>query len=250
MHGIYPKWFNGIDLGRLGLITDKMAGIHDLAAPVDSRVWLPGRDIPSDIPVRRDLVSFSIPCVLAAPSHDELIEKLALLKSYTSPDLGFRELIMPDYPGRRFMAHSLGFSISIDELPYYLRWVRWDWRLERYPWTEDAMQRTVDITGLDGTVDNSGTMEVPARFTCTCNAALGSLSLSVGGETFTYDAALANTDVLVVDTDLGDVRLNDAVSWGPVTKTSLFPQLTPGPNTITKSTDDYDLTVAFRRRWL
>lgn len=249
MTDIADKWFNGVNLGAYGLVTGGLKGPHDSAGEEVARTWIAGRDVPSDVAIRRELVPVRIKCTLAKDTHEELVKTLDDLRAFMSPRLGFVPLMVPDRPGERTFAKSKGFAVNIDSLPYYQTVVEWDWALERFPWWEDETERTVPIAGASGTITNTGTLPAIPVYTCSVGATLSSgLSFTVDGVTFDYDGALVNTDVLVVYTDLPDVYKNGTRDFANVNAAAEFPTLAVGDNAVTKSSTSFTLSTAFRRR--
>lgn len=249
MTDIADKWFDGVNLGAYGLATSAVSGVHDSADEEVARTWIAGRDVPSDVAIRRELVPVRFRCALSKDTHEELVQALDELRDLMSPRLGFVALMVPDRPGERTFAKSKGFAVKIDALPYYQTAVEWDWTLERYPWWEDETERTVSIAGASGTITNTGTLPAYPVYTCTVGGSLASgLSFVVDGVTFDYNGALVNTDVLVVYTDMPDVTKNGTRDFANVNAAAEFPTLAVGDNAVTKSSTSFTLSTAFRRR--
>jgi hypothetical protein len=151
------------------------------------------------------------------------------------PGLGWCELRLPtECPGLRTLAHSLGFALDIDSIPYVQRAVEFSWSLERLPWWEDETLRTVAIAGTSGSVNNTGGLTTPAIYTCTATATLAAgLSFTVGAETFIYSGARVSTHVLVVGTAAPRaVTLNHRIRYVslPLSSPCFLPALTPSPS--------------------
>mgnify|MGYP001126524046 CR=1 FL=1 len=240
--------FNGIDLSTYGLVTPKVTGVHDLSPQDRARAWIPGRDLPADVALRRQLVTMSLGCVLYSPSgHAGLVSLLQVLKRLTSPELGFVSLGITDRPSQRTFARSLGFSIGIDQLPFDTDVVEFEWRLERYPyWEDDSETEAVDPTSIN----NSGDLPAFPVYTCDALADLiGGLYFEVGSKRFTWEDDLNNGDTLVVETDLPTVTLNGETNFAGVASDSEFPELVVGTNAVTKSSEDFTLTVSYRKRY-
>lgn len=247
---IASKYFHGVDLGAYGLVTSRVSGHQSLAGQEVARAWTPGRSVPNDVVVRRSLEKIAYHCVVAEDTHDELVAALRTLRGYMSPELGWGALIVPDRPGMRTMARSLGFELDIDSLPYLVTVAEWEWRLERYPWWEDEGAQSVTIAGTNGKVYNTGQLETHPTYTCTVSDTLATgLTFSVGGEEFVYTGALVNADVLVIETDLPDVKLNGSRDFGNTSSAAAFPTLAVGSNAVIKSSADFSLAVSFRRRY-
>jgi len=249
---IKEKWFGAVELGFLGLVTPGVTDLHGLPSDEVARTFVAGSSVPHDVVVRTALGKVTFECVVSEDSHDLLCAKLRTLRGHMLPGLGWQWLKVPaSHPGLRTLAHSLGFAVPIDSLPYSTAWVKFDWAVERLPWWEDENERTVTIAGLSGSVDNSGGLETPAVYTCTVTGALaGGLSFGVGSETWQYDGALEVNDVLVVQVSRPrEVTLNGTRCFGNVNTGSDYPWLQPGTNTITKSSGDYTLAVTWRRRF-
>lgn len=244
------KWFDGHDLGLCGLVVSEISGVHDLPDAEIARTFIGGRDHPSDVQVRNKLVEMRLKCVVAKDTHDELVTALKTLRGLMSPALEWCEFRLPsDRSGERTFARSKGFGISIDSIPFDQNAVEWTWGLERYPWWEDLATRTATIAAATGTIYNTGLLDAYPIYTCTAGAAFASgLTFSVGGVTFSYTGAIGNGQVLVVYTDLPDVTLQGTRDFANTSSSAEFPLLSPGANAVVKSSANFTLAAAFRRR--
>lgn len=250
MTDIREKWFGGVDLGYLGLVTPGVSGLHSLPDDEIVRTWVDGSSDPSDVVVRTSLIPVRFSCIVDGGTHEALCAKLRTLRGHMRPSLGWVELRVPsEHPGLRTFARSQGFPVEIDALPYLQTAVEFTWSLERRHWWEDASPTTVTIAGLTGEVTNSGTEPAPALYTCTVSGALAGLSFAVGEETFQYSSGLVPGDVLMVRVSQPrDVTRNGTRDFAGVEPGSRYPLLRPGTNAIVKSSADYSLAVSFRRR--
>ncbi|MBN1632291.1 MAG: phage tail family protein [Thermoleophilia bacterium] len=248
MTDIAEKWFNGVDLGYYGLVTPKVSGLDSPAKEEMARTWVPGRSNPNDVPVRCELEDVVFGCVVVEDTPEELCRKLGVLRGLMSSRLGWCELKVPARRlGLRTFARSLGFPVSIDSLPYDRCDVEFDWKLERYGWWEDENPRTLTDPA---SINNTGDLDAYPTYTCTVTDTLADgLYFQVGSDVFTYEGALANEDVLVVETDLPNVLLNGTRDFGNTASAAQFPALSPGANAVTKSSTDFTLGVSFRRRF-
>ena len=145
---IREKWFGGVDLGYLGLVTPGVSGLHSLPDDEIVRTWVDGSSDPSDVVVRTSLVPVKFSCVVDGDTHEALCAKLSTLRGHMRPSLGWVELRVPsEQPGLRTFARSQGFPVEIDALPYLQTAVDFTWSLERRHWWEDASPRDVTRNG-------------------------------------------------------------------------------------------------------
>lgn len=132
-------------------------------------------------------------------------------------------------------------EVAVDRSPYF------DGTMPGCTWT--GTPDASISTRAAGSVNNTGKLDAYPTYTCTVTDTLASgLTFTVGGVTFTYTGALVATDVLEVMTDLPDVEKNGTRDFANTGSAAEFPTLSPGSNTVTKSSPDFTLDVAFRRR--
>jgi hypothetical protein len=139
------KHFNEVELGALGLVVAQASGVLDSPDMETSDVFIPGRDWPAQVDLYRKPVPMTLHCVVAGTDHADLVGKLQTLRNYTDAGLGFVDLKLANRPNERTIARSRGWDLSIDHMPFGQRVVEFDWRLERYPWWEDATENTAII---------------------------------------------------------------------------------------------------------
>jgi hypothetical protein len=237
--------FNGIGLSPY-LVTPGVSGVHDMPPAVVSRQFIPGSSLPSDTIQRRDLPTLNFNCVVVGDDHDDLVSTLKTLKPLISPELGWCTFWIKDRPLERTWAFSRGLPIKIDQLPYLTDVVEFQWSLDRYPWWEDIALTTATDPA---SITNSGDLETWPIYTCTViNAMAGGLHFHVGSLAFTYSGDLDPADVLVIDAEAMTCKLNGTLDMANVLSTTDFPSLAVGVNTISKSSADYTLAVAYRER--
>lgn len=244
---VATKYFNGVELGAVGLVTPRVSGVFSMAGEDIARSLVPGLDMPSDVDVRGSLVRMRWGCVVSDTTHSALVAKLATLKGYLSPRLGWKVLTVQNRTGQQTMARCLGLPIDLDVLPYLVNVVEFDLEWDRLPYWEDA---TVQTATNPGSVANTGQLPTFPTYTCTVAATLSSgLWFTVGGQTFVYTGALANTDVLVVESGLKDVTLNGARAFAGTSAAAEFPRLHVGVNAVERSTTNFSLKIDYRRRY-
>jgi len=253
MSEIAEKWFRGYELGAYGLVTQGVGGTHSSGEVEVAETVVPGRDVPSITLVRTRVVPMAFACVVADETHEGLVCKLDAIKAILDPKLLFQEWRIEDRPTLRTFARVLSIPIDIDALPYITTVAQFRLTMERYPWWEDAEPQTLTLTGatLSGTASNSGTKTAYPIYTATVTAPLASgLTITVGGQVFTYTGALVASDVLVVttDDDLPDVALNGVRDFTNTAPDAAYPVLAVGDTTITKSSASFNLDVSWRRR--
>lgn len=245
--------FNGVDLSSYGLVTPGVAGVHDLPAMEVSRTTIPGRDYPDETDQRLSMRTLVFSCVVVGDDHADLVSDLAVLKGHLSPTLGYRALTITDLADKRIMARSQGFPVRIDAIPYWAEAVEFTLKFAAYPWWEDASEQCDTVTAISDTVTNGGDLPCYPTYTCTVTAALaGGLYFEISGERFTYEGALANTDVLIIYADPAapDVTLNGSRDFANVADDAEFPPLLVGPNTVALSSTNFSLKVDRRERYL
>lgn len=245
---IVPKYFHGVDLGSYGLVTHAVRGVHDLAPAVLDRQFVPGSDLPSDTVTRRGLVEMVFSCVVAGSDHADLVAKLDALKPLMDFELGWGFFTPPDRPTQRTLARTQkGFEINLDAIPYQRRDAQFDWPLDRAGWWEDLEATTVTDPA---SITNSGQLPCWPVYVCTVTAALGSgLEFTLSGKTFSYGGALTLDDVLVVTPEAMTAALNGAEVMADVPDDTDWPELVTGANTVSKSSEDFTLEIAYRRRY-
>jgi len=246
MTELAEKWFNGTDLGRYGLCTSAVSGVHDSGPGVIARQYVAGSDTPTDTILRADLVAMVFNCAVYGDDHADLIRKLKVLKPLMSHRLGWCEFRIEDRPGERTLAASKGFPVKIDSIPYLQTMVEFTWQLERLGFWEDAeAQVATDPTSIN----NTGDMACYPIFTCTAINAMGSgLHFHVGSSMWTYATALAPADVLLINTEAMTCHKNGTLDMAGVDDDAVFPELAVGANTISKSSADFTLGASWRRK--
>jgi len=107
------------------------------------------------------------------------------------------------------------------------------------------LQSSVTLTGA-GTATNVGTTSTPVEITITASGATATnltITNTTRSEAMVISTALANTDVLVIDTRLHSVKLNGVERRDYLSSTSKWIYLSPGANTITLANNS-NCTVA------
>lgn len=244
---------NGVDLSTYGLVTPGVSGVHDLPAMEVSHTVIPGRDYPDETDQRLSMRRLVFACAVVGDDHADLVTKLAALKGYLSPTLGYCALTITDLTAKRIMARSQGFPVRMDAIPYWAESVEFSLEFSAYPWWEDATDQADLIASSPGTVDNGGDLVCYPTYTCTLSAVLaGGLYFEIQGKRFTYEGALAATDVLVVTTDPAapDVTLNGTRDFANTADDAEYPELVTGTNTVVLSSASFTLNVSRRERYL
>ncbi len=246
MTDLASKWFNGEDLGRYGLATPKMRGVFGAAGEKNVRVFTPGSDVPSDLPLYGDLVEMVWSSVVAADTHDELVGKLKALQRLLNPRLGWCEVRVPNRPAERTLAKCLAWPVNFDSLPFGTRVAEFDLRFERLPYWEDLEP----IISTASTVYNTGDLEAYPVYTVTFAGAVSGFWFDVGGATHTHLGSRVPGDTVVVTSGhLADVETNGTRDFAHTHADSSFPPLAVGANVITTSSADVLVSVSFRRRF-
>lgn len=101
------------------------------------------------------------------------------------------------------------------------------------------LQTSTTLSGA-GTATNAGTCTTPVEITITATGATSTsltITNSTRSESMVISTALANADVLVIDTRNHSVKLNGVERRDYLSSTSSWIYLNPGANTITKSND-------------
>lgn len=244
--------FGGIELANYGLVTPGIQGTHDLAGVVMAQTFVPGYALPGESVIRDDLISLRVPCVVYSDvSHADLVTKLQLLRTYLSPRRGWQTLTVTDVADKRTLARSKGFPVNIDQLPYLQTMVEFTLEFIRAPWWEDSTPQTDTITSSPDSVSNTGDLVCWPVYTATViDTAAGGIAFTVGGQTWTWSAALAIADVLVVTTELPDCTKGGTRNLAGVATASIYPGLGVGANAITLSDDTkFSLGMSWRRRY-
>lgn len=242
--------FDGTSLGNYGLVTPRIAGVHDLAAAAINRQFIAGCLAPTDTLQRvADLVKMTFGCVVySETSHTDLVEKLQNLKALANPSKGWRFLEIEDRLNQRTLALPGAFPVDIDAVPYAQTAVEFNWQWERLGYWEDAAATTKTNPTQ---IDNLGDIATYPIYTCTVAETLGTgLTFTVGALTFEYTGALVATDVLVVDAEAMTCTKNGAVAMANVDADSEFPELVVGTSTVSKSSADFSLAITYRQRYL
>lgn len=242
---VAAKYFNDVELGVYGLVTPSVSGIFDLAGEEVARTFIPGRDMPNDVDVRGSLVPVKWHCVVAGDDHDDLVSKLADLRTLLSPRLGWCPLSVENRADQRTFARCHGLPVSLDILPYQIRVVEFDLTFDRVAYWEDD---TLTEVANPESINNDGDLVAYPVYTCTAMQTLSGLSFAVGGQTFTYQGGLVENDVLTVTTELPDVTLNTYRDFESTHPDSTFPVLNIGVNAVTK-VGAFSLVVSYRRRY-
>lgn len=240
--------FDGVDLAsEYGLVTPGVAGVHTLAGAEITRVFVPGSALPSDRLLRRGLVQMRFQCVVVGTSHDNLVTKLRRLKAAVSPEKGWCSFTITDLSGLRTFARCDGLDIRLDQLPYLDVVAQFELVFTRYPWWED--ETAMEVTNPTSIL-NSGDLPTFPVYTCTLSAGMpDGLSFTVDSKTFTYASALEAGDALVVDSEAMTVELNGSSALSGTDADTEFPELVTGTNAVSRSSEDFDLTVSYRRRY-
>jgi hypothetical protein len=247
--------FGSVDLSLYGLITPGVAGVHDLPGVEVAETYCPGSDAPDVRTVRRATRTLQYRCVVySETSHADLVDKLQTLKGYLSPALGFRQLESVDMPGLRTSARCLGFPINIASIPYLQQLVEFTLQFRcAVPWWEDKVAQTATIASDDtsGSITNTGTVHTWPVYTCTVGASplAGGLTFAVQGRIYTYSAALAAADVLVVDAEACTTELNGAADMAGTADDCEYPELVTGANALAAKTAGFALKIDYRRRY-
>lgn len=242
---VAAKYFNDVELGTYGLVTPSVSGIFDLAQEELARTFIPGNPMPNDVDVRTSLVQVRWKCVVSGTDHDELVSKLANLRTLLSPRLGWCPLAVENRADQRTWARCQGLPIAIDTLPYQMRVVEFDLIFDRVGYWED--DTVTEVADPESITYDGGLVTYPI-YACTALQALSSMSLQVGTQIFTYQGNMAQNDVLTITTELPDVVLNNLRAFADTHQDSIFPVLNIGVNEITK-TGNYSLVVSYRRRY-
>jgi len=232
------------------LVTPGVRGPLDLPGREIQQLYLPGQDIPVESVGRLVARPLSFNVVVAGTDHADLLSKLASLKAWVHPDLGYKVLTVVDRTAQQIMARGRGWNIDIEQLPYYMRVAQFDLVFDRYPYWEDVTPVTANPVTNPMAV--GGDVPCYPLWTCTVGATLASgLSFTVNGETFEYEGALTSSDVLTVDADpqAPTPKLNGVLDWANTATDADFPALIVGSNVITKSSANFVLRADYRRRY-
>lgn len=139
------KHFNEVELGALGLVVAQATGVFDSPDMETSDLFIPGRDWPCQVDLYRKPVPMTMHCVVSGTDHADLVSTLQTLRNDMDTGLGYVELKLANRPGERIFARSRGWDLSIDHMPFGQRVVEFDWKLDRYPWWEDATENMAVI---------------------------------------------------------------------------------------------------------
>jgi hypothetical protein len=239
--------WQAIDLFSLGLITRGVSGVHDLIPPVTTRQFVAGSALPYDHRLREhDIGQMTFDCAVGGDDHADLVAKLRAIRRAASPrkDWGFFTIV--DLPGLRCLALPEKLPVSISSIPYWQYVTEFNWSWQRL-WWEDAEAISVNDPL---SIDNTGDLPCWPTYTCTVTGSLPSgLWFEVGGRRFTYTGALSPGAVLVVRAEAMTCLLNGAHDMARVALGTAWPELLVGSNAINKSSANYTLSVAYRRRY-
>lgn len=246
--------YNSVDLSIYGLVTPGVSGAHDLPGVETAETYCPGSDAPDVRVVRRSTRILQFKCVVYDDrSHAILVSKLQALKRYLSPDLGFKVLTLTDITSKRISALCLGFPINIDSIPYVQTFVEFTLQFRcAVPWWEDVTAQTASVASgsTTGSVNNTGDTYCWPTYTCTVTTTLaGGLTFTVNGKRYKYEAALAASDVLVVDTEACTTTKNGAAAMAGTADDCEYPELAKGSNSITAKNTGFTLGISYRRRY-
>lgn len=104
-----------------------------------------------------------------------------------------------------------------------------------------------------GTANNQGTFTTPVTITITASGATSTslqITNATTGESMYVTTALANNDVLVIDTGIHSVKLNGTEKRSMVGSNSVWWFLRPGNNTITLANNsNCTVSLAWRSAW-
>lgn len=246
--------FNGANLSAYGLVTPGVAGTHDLQGWELSEQFIPGKDAPDLRLTRRSTRLLSFDCVVVSNTdHADLVSKLSVLRGYLSPDLGFKTLTVTDISSRRIAALCLGFPVRLNAIPYDQTAVEFTLQFRcAVPWWEDVTAQTASVASgsTTGSVNNTGDTYCWPTYTCTVTTTLaGGLTFTVNGKRYKYEAALASSNVLVVDTEACTTTKNGAAAMAGTADDCEYPELVKGSNSITAKNTGFTLGISYRRRY-
>lgn len=98
-----------------------------------------------------------------------------------------------------------------------------------FRYSDDKLQR-LTLTDGKATINNKGNYKTPYELTITVLNSASKLDFSVGNAKLTYNASVSNGDVITIDTDSLEFRLNDELKVIEVS--GVFALLRPGTNVI------------------
>lgn len=97
----------------------------------------------------------------------------------------------------------------------------------------DVIKETLTFTDNKTTINNRGNYEAQFNLKLTVQTGASKLDFGVGDALLTYNGSVGNGDIVTIDTDLLELRINDVLKVLEVT--GAFERIQPGVNTITST---------------
>lgn len=242
--------YNGTDVATysVAVMPAKTSGLRGMATFGHDLTTLRKRDRAAVTFRGRRAVPLTLGGVISGTSRANYQSNITSMHALVRPTVTsgvpvFKALTWSQMSGRRLMVLSLDFAVTdLTDMRG-----EFTWSLIRYPFWQGSTATTENAADGDLVLANPGDLTAEPVWTVTVlkAAGLSGYTWTVNGLIFQYTGALAQNDVLTIDSAAKTVKKNGTLDLANVGATSSYPTLAPGNNTVSGRTClDADATLS------
>lgn len=197
----------------------------------DDYLTIPGRDGGIHLPGDLQMKTFTVHFVMKDTTYDRWIEKRHEIAGWLNSrkeieittdehdDMYYLGKVtnheLPEFPTSTSVAFGVEFTVQ--PFMYY----------------EEPVVDILSFSGSTATYINKSNYETAHTLKITVQTASSNLEVGVNGEKLTFDHSIRNGDIITIDTEKRELRLNDELKVLEVD--GVFEKLEPGTNLITST---------------